>query len=61
MDLSLVEYGMEEVRYIPSSVDLVRAGLGLPLPTVGPTMLVCAVCLAHEVVSISDFDLEVEY
>ena len=61
LPMVLVEYGMEEAGYIPSSVDLDRAGLGLPLVTVGPTMLVCAVSLTHEVVSISDFDLEIEW
>ena len=61
LPIVLVEYGMEEAGCIPSSVDLDRAGLVLPLVTVGPTMLVCAVSLTHEVVSISDFDLEIEY
>ena len=59
--IALVEYGMEEVGYIPFSVDLDRAGLGLPLVTGGPMMLVWAVSLTHEVVSIFDFDLEIEY
>ena len=61
LPIALVENGVEEAGYTPSSVDLDRAGLVLALVTVGPTMLVCAVSLTHEVVSISDFDLEIEY
>ena len=52
---------MEEAECIPSSVDLDQTGLGLPTVTACPTMLVCAVFLTHEVVSISCFGLEIEY
>ena len=57
----LVEYDMVEVGCIPLSVDLDQTGLGLPSVTAYPTMLVCAVFLTHEVVSISCSGLEIEY
>ena len=51
---------MEEVGCIPSSVDLDQTGLGLPLVTACPTMLVCAVFLTPEVISIYGSGLEIE-
>ena len=53
LPIELVEYDMEEAGCIPSSVDLDQTGLGLPSVTAGPTTLVCAVFLTHEVASIS--------